>query len=64
MASSSDSARMLMGVTPADWDGILHWMISQTLESDICVCKSSSDWARDVMWGKLHNFSDPPSPSL
>ena len=24
-----------MGVTPADWDGILHWMIFQTLESDM-----------------------------
>jgi len=35
MASTSDPARMLMGVTPADWDGILHWMIFQTLESDM-----------------------------
>lgn len=43
MASTSDPARMLTGVAPADWDGVLWWMILQTLESERCACKPSPD---------------------
>lgn len=53
MVSTSDPARMLMGATPADWDGILHWMIFQTLESDTCVCKSSSNMDQGCDVGEI-----------
>lgn len=53
---------MLIGVAPANWDGTWWGITFRTLESDKCGCKSQLTLTSGVIWGKLHNLSDPPSP--
>ena len=44
--------------------GILQARVLEWVAKTYMCANPALTRARDVMWGKLHNFSDPPSPSL
>ena len=44
--------------------GILQARVLEWVAKTYMCANPALTQARDVMWGKLHNFSDPPSPSL